>query len=290
MEKTVNKIERLKPVRVNFDRMPMIRSGSRGAVFIDLNETAISDATKKLTMPAEKLQSTIAATQAAGWTVGLCSDSPGALLDQWGKKYGMNGSTIGENGLMVDSVPLIEWSAQQQHIERAITQWARSQQIPMLPERQRAKEFGGTRPQSAGIAFGESRHCSMSIFTFTADGRPAPEIITLLAQELEQRYGNALAIDPAAAIGWLGIHALPDFRAMKRTTLKMIGERLRQNGKRLYMIGNSVSDVVGAPELCTDMMVANASAEAKAQSCITLQEPLTAGVIEGLKKITTEQI
>ena len=115
-------------------------------------------------------------------------------------------------------------------------------------------EFGGSEHDQTGIAFGEGRKESVSIFCFK-DGEPDSKKTEELFEYLKRIVGP-LHLDFAKQYGFIAIHN-QDPRSLKGKVLRAIGWALYLQGKQCWMIGNSLNDLAYCPALCSVGIVAS---------------------------------
>lgn len=259
-----------------------VRVGTLGLALVDLNDTLIREDTANITATPAALREAVHRAGRAGWWVGLCSDSPYEPLQRWGVGHGIQpGAIIAENGGVVNgtSTTQFDWATAESHVQ----EWARSNGVRVFETRALAREFGGYVVDGAGIAFGEGRVCSTSVFCFDESGSCDSATTRRLGTHLRKIYGDSLDCDPST--GFLVVHASPNFRHMKGEVLQALGRTLGP-GQKLVMIGNSVSDLITKPRTGESWMVANASHEARALADRTLERAHTEGVIEALNLLS----
>lgn len=260
---------------------PRVKSGRRGLVLFDLNDTLITEVGAVITVKPEELREAVQRAGRAGWWVGLCSDSPYQPLLDWGCRHGIHpGAIIAENGMVINGrAGYREFDTAA--VEARVRLWAETQGVQVFETRALAREFGGYNPDGPGIAFGAGRVCSVSIFCYDQAGACAQDVTRRLGIALRESYGESVDCDPAT--GFVSVHAFANFRHMKGVVLQGIGRNLiERGGRRLVMIGNSVSDLIAVPRSGESWMVQNASAEAIALAERKLSQPHTRGVIEAL--------
>ncbi len=255
--------------------------GQKGVVFIDLNETLLKE--NVLTAHKRHLRESVEKAEKGGWSVGLCSDSPHRMLEEWGRGHGLQGPTISENGAVINGRAIVDWKPEE--ARREIEEWAEKTGTPVLKTEIVSKEFGGeTGLKGPGIAFGVGRIRSCSVFTLDDEGNPNPVIARALGTKLRERFGEAVDIAPEH--GFVAIHAEPDFRKQKGKALRKIAWMAYLEEKECVMIGNSASDLVHASALCLSVQVQNASEKDRQAADHVTKASYTKGVIETLDQLS----
>lgn len=264
----------------------MAQGGVRAVVLVDLNDTALDDRTGRINVGKLELAVELGVAKEHGLIVGLCSDSPFDPMVEWAAEYGVSGPIVAEGGLVLFGEPLIEIDVAE--IRATVDDWCADNDLAVADEPVIAIEFGGEPPQVRPcLAFGEGRICSVSMFTYSeGDTGGLTDKVAALGAVLEADYGSA--VDVNLTSGVIIVHHRTDFRDTKRRFLRELGTRLNAHGVRLYMVGNSRSDVVEAPHLCRVIMVGNATPEGKAGADVVVEGEYTVGVIEALSLIATE--
>lgn len=261
----------------------MVSSSRKGIILADLNGTLLTPRKGQITIPRSELKQTVQVALANGWETGLCSDSPHDALKKWGLKHGIEGPIISENGSKVNGIPVRSISPSFGDVKSLVIEFARENSINLLGEIY-AIEFADSPVMMAGIAFGAGRTESLSIFCFASEG----SIDSTLTQTLGDKITSAFlefSIDCSPEHGYIGVHIDSDFRLMKGKILREIGWHLYQQGKELWMIGDSKSDLTYAPALCKVAMVGNADESTKNAADLVSKESYTKGVADIIRAI-----
>lgn len=217
-------------------------------IFLDVNGTLIRPGESEVNALARaELITRCAAAEAAGYSIGLCSDSPLDGLQRLAGQLGITGPIIAENGALVangnarpvvlrffpnreTAIGTIERIAERHGVRRESDRWA--------------VEFGGKNPNSsentgqAWYAFGAGRHETIAVFG-------SPEFIAELGKvDWRALMGGTdeMTFDcnpHAGSYGFFSLQPLADYRAGKTRTL----EALVQLGIQVRMIGDGESDV-----------------------------------------------
>jgi hypothetical protein len=254
-------------------------------VLVDLNDTLVDDRTGQITAGKLELQLELQLAEEAGITVGLCSDSPYDPMVEWAEVHGVKGPIVAEGGLVVFGEALVEIDIAEIHA--MVNDWCTENSLTVAEEPVLAIEFGGQPPtERPCLAFGYGRMCSVSMFTYNADNTGGlTDEVRALGTALQTVYGTAVDVNLIG--GMIIVHHEMDFRDTKKRFLTELGRMLNAAGKNLVMVGNSRSDVVGAPELCYVIMVGNCTSEGRAGADYMVQGEYTAGVIQALDLVKT---
>lgn len=263
----------------------IVKGTSGKLVLFDLNETFIENGTGRITVPLEQLKKALQSGEERGVIVGLCSDSPHEPMVRWAHAHGISGPVLAEAGLVVDGEALI--SVRLQPVSAAVLRWCQRNRVRVSKEHALAPEFGGQAPADRPcVAFGYGRQCTLSVYTYAQGGGPDPAVTARLGAFLIQRFGNS--VDLWTDGGIIIVHGSPDFRDTKPRALQALGSIMSRAKKRLFMVGNSRSDLVGAPDVCRVYMVGNCTEEARAGADVVVDGHYTEGVIQALEHIANE--
>ncbi len=257
-------------------------------VLFDMDGTLI-DSSYRVT--DDGIYAAIEQAQAAGWTVGLNSDSPYEYLRLWRDRLGMNGPIVAEKGAVVeiDGEPVFATA------DAAAVSAAKERILGYVAEQNIALWRGNpTEALRNGLRFGKPGEpvlllndvslCSLRFF------------VRRVGPDGELRIDNPLAEAVVADCRPL----LPEFDAVdedynpsfglliasRRGVTKRAGvQRLLQAAglARCVMVGNSMSDYVG-DDVADQFAVSNASPAYQAVAS-TVAQPLTNGCVTILKQL-----
>lgn len=268
-------------------------------ILCDLDKTLI-DKSYHLTIPAEKVRSVARRCADAGIVIGLCSDSPLPLLEQWAEELGFTGPIVFEQGAgFCDAVGGSALS-----VLPNATDW-----FPRL--RDEVVRLALTKVPRYGIYIGDNTTlvrngvllpgpCEYYLlvsgtrrYSFAAHVRRRDATSGLLVIDpVELRRmrleieaiarsitDEPLDVDENAEYGTLIIHAA---RTRKANGVRALLERM--GATSLVFIGDSKPDFIGDPRVI-QCAVGNAQEEYKQHCQFVAQGTYTAGVIELLEMI-----
>lgn len=284
---------------------------SGSLVLLDVDETLV-DTNYELTVPHDVLTAAIRHAEAKGAIVGLNSDSGFPTLEWRANQAGISGPIIAERGALVQPArgapltPLIPETLRflelRDRFLDALTFGQRTRQywvvlgdvnelakaLPPIPPR--------VLPASVAVLVNGVRTCSLAFYVrkrvnceWVKDGAALQNAFAILGEagghtpELWDVREQPEDINPT-----YGICIVHHRDTQKSRAVDWI---LAQAGDRpVYMIGNSTSDDLRDPRVI-QCAVENAGPKYKARCTETggfiAQQPLTAGVIELLERITS---
>jgi phosphoglycolate phosphatase-like HAD superfamily hydrolase len=255
----------------------------KDVVFLDVNGTLFPDESQDGALDQSALAEFVDAARALrerDVRLGLCSDSPLAPLQAIAERLGIDGPIIAENGnvvfdgqreVAVQSLPDIP------RLRERIQDVANAGGYLQVPDAL-SPEFGGGRVNGDGKewAFGAGRSTSVSVFGDAA-------LVQALHEHFKDEQG--LSIDSSPEYGYFALHP-GNLRANKGGTLRL----LREQGRNVVMVGNSMSDWV-PPESgvrCAFVGAARISAAAAQQAHYRAERPDLGGVVDILRYITND--
>lgn len=274
--------------------------GKKPLVLIDIDETLVDT---NYQFNDDSLAEAVQLAQAAGWEVGLNSDTPLPRLSNMASQFGMQGvlvaelgGVIGDNGPPTPPRKLWEdasfWSIfhdlryrlmahARQKFPNAIVTDGNMQEVRRVlmacehPEEQVWIIFHGQREYS--LAFYALKFGPQGM-SFDA------EILEELSKTGEQIFIDEVNWRPVVDVNMdYGLCIIHRTKARKGNALR----QLRRQFSPIVMVGNSMSDFMGRHvEHCA---VANASDDFKARAVYTASEPLTKGVIEILGELSRRE-
>ncbi len=260
--------------------------GAKGVIWVDLNGTLITTHEKTLSkgVTPDHLRKLVTEAQRRGWDIGICSDSPHEPLQRWGMDHGINGPILSENGLVLNGCAITNKTVDAPIVRGVVRQWADQKGITIHSDRV-APEFNGHGHQPehmTGIAFGEGRIASVSIFAYR-EGEPDKELTSQIGQLLQKAYGNQYRLDVSPEHGFIAVHTV-DPQIAKAQVLVPIGWSLYKRGRRCVMIGDSPNDLTHAPALCMVGVVPGRE-DAMEMADRVARKSATEGVIELIRSI-----
>ncbi|MDO8599623.1 MAG: hypothetical protein Q7S02_05950 [bacterium] len=280
-------------------------------ILCDVDETLI-DTHYEFTVPHDDLTAAIRHAEARGVIVGLNSDSGLATLERYAMRAGISGPIIAERGALVQS----ERDTEPEVLVRDATQFLelRSRFLDTLMDGQRRGQYvvilGDVNelskplalpsipprvlPSSTAVLVNGIRTCSLAFYVrkrvhyeWVTDAGTFNEVVAIL-EEVGPRcvplWSELDELDRNSAYGICIVHHKD---TQKPRAVDWI---LQQAGERkVYMIGNSTADDLKDPRVI-QCAVGNARPEYKARCTdsggFIAAQPLTAGVIELLERIT----
>lgn len=283
---------------------------SGSLILLDVDETLV-DTNYEFTVPHDVLTAAIRSAEARGAIVGLNSDSGFLTLERRANQAGIAGPIIAERGALVQPergaplTPLIPETLRflelRDRFLDALTLGQRSRQylvvlgdvnelakaLPPIPPR--------VLPAPVAVLVNGVRTCSLAFYVrkrvnceWVKDSAAFVEVIAILEEagpHCEPLWSARDVLDRNPTYGICIVHHKD---TQKSRAVEWI---LAHAGARsVFMIGNSTSDDLKDARV-TQCAVGNASQEYKTRCTEThgyiAQQPLTAGVIELLERITS---
>ncbi|MGX7826351.1 hypothetical protein ACTG9Q_14780 [Actinokineospora sp. 24-640] len=212
---------------------------NRDVVLLDVNGTLVPSGSMAVADGSLSVVREAAAALRGRFEVGLCSDSPLAALDAFGRgALGLPAAfpVVAENGnlVRVGGPPQVRVAfpglAEARAVLGEANGWRRR-----LPSRL-SPEFGGAPVPAGAWAFGSGRQASISLFADADAVTRSAEAVRAWARS----RNHVVSTDPAPRHGFLGVHPYSRLRAGKAAALT----ELAASGRGVVMVGNSESDWV----------------------------------------------
>lgn len=251
---------------------------------IDLDGTLI-DASYEVTNP--DIYAAIAATQEAGWQIGLSSDTPYEVLRTWRERFGMNGPVVAEKGAVVEIGSRVEVDTGTirafSEAQTAVAAMFEDQGIRVWPGEPVEALRTGLRVGEAGervILLNTLSQASLRFFVRRVGAsrellsdNDATESLAAQARELYPAFDD-LAEDVNPTHGLV--------IASRRSHTKREGTRRLMAAlglQRIVMVGNSMADYIGS-DIAWHGAVGDAVPAFQATADYTARRQLTEGVTE----------
>ncbi|MFE7797986.1 HAD family hydrolase [Nocardia sp. NPDC057440] len=263
-----------------------------GLVLLDLDGTLIDH---RYQLATDSIYAAIEAAQAAGWTIGLNSDTPYEALCVWVTRLGITGPIVAENGAVI-GVDGHLW-----YDHETADKFAESRRVIL----------GGLLGDDIGVWSGNPVEAIRNGEVTIPAEMPLVMVNTLRRCSLSlhirrgSRDGLLLDTDLTEVIADRVASAYPDFSDLivdknhdygviivqragftKRLGVQRLMEKI--DAPRVIMIGNSISDYLG-DDLAMHIAVADATEALKQRADRVTEAPLTGGVSEALHQLCAEQ-
>ncbi len=259
-------------------------------ILLDVNGTLIEEDSGKidfLNPRFDQIRQQISRLQEAGFSIGLCSDSPLPQLNILARQLGINGLNLAENGNIIGNEAFNFQLKGLQEIDqiKALLTKKISVAFPHAQDLEdiASPEFGGQiNYRKHEWAFGLNRQSSIAIFA-------ASEILVKIPrflEEIRQEIGVPMSIDYSPDYNFIGVHG-SDYKTSKGQSIRWLNEF---TSSPIVMIGNSMSDHIdgcrpGGMIQCAFVGDARIEANATISASVIARSPNSKGVEEILSGI-----
>ena len=262
-------------------------------ILFDLDGTLID---KNYTVTDENIGWYIRQAQAAGWSVGLNSDTPLEQLQWWRDQLCMTGPIIAEMGAVVEcNGEVIYDTALNLAVERS-----KKQCYDYLLKRNKTAVITGNATKNVKsesyarsfdsdietfVYLNTTSMCSLRYFVRKRSVGGKLEVNDAATQRI---YGELAHFDPSLVSKTIdnnsesGLIIVSDGEITKRSGLKLLLSRCSIG--RVVMVGNSINDYMGQ-DIVEHYCVSNTEDSFKDASQL-LDEPFTKGCVEAIRRLT----
>jgi hydroxymethylpyrimidine pyrophosphatase-like HAD family hydrolase len=262
-------------------------------LLIDLDKTLI-DPNYQIT--DQNIFEEIKRVQSLGWQIGLSSDTPLEIMQNWKKEFGMNGPIIAERGALIQlvngtEIELIENSREYfVNLRRKLVSQISDRNIPLYIGdavsflRNKTKLIGST--DKSLVLINAYRRCSLGFWVRSVDNSGELNMDNSLVEELLQNFEPVLSNAPFELERDLnkdyGIFIVSPREVNKRVATQRLMNKLHL--VKIGMVGDSKTDIVGS-DIAVHYAVGNARAELLSISDYKSTKDYTEGVVDILSKI-----
>ncbi len=275
------------------NKTPEIPLPTDKLLLVDLDKTLI-DSSYQIT--DQDIFEEIQRVQSLGWQIGLSSDTPLEIMQNWKREFGMNGPIIAERGALLQLVDGTEIELIQNsreyfiNLRKEFVSQVSNKNIPLYIGdavsflRNKTKLTGSTDKNI--VLVNAYRKCSLGFWGRSIDNSGELNVDNSLMEELLRDFDSVLTNPPFELERDFnrdyGIFIVSPREVNKRVGTQRLMSELHLT--KIGMIGDSKTDIVGS-DIAMHYAVGNARQELSSISDYRSTQDYTNGVVDILKKI-----